>query len=269
MRNVSIALVQTNSGTDMPANLRALQAAVQQAAAKGAQIVLTPENLSYMPMDGTTPAFKEANHPFIPAGRKLAAEHGVYLLLGSLLIESNGRKYNRSIFIDPRGDVIARYDKIHLFDVHLSATERHGESQYFEGGNKAVLAETPWGKFGLTVCYDLRFPRLFQALANAGAECFLVPAAFTQTTGARGHWETLLRARAIENRCFAIGIGQYGKHSETSHTYGHSMLVDPDGQVVAKTGGQADILLAKIDLDEVPAARASIPSLQNARPFEI
>lgn len=268
MREIKIALVQMQSGADVSGNIAALKKSVADAVAQGAQVVVTPENLAYMPMDKTTPAFTEEDHPVIEAGKELATQYQVYLLLGSLLITDGQKKYNRSLFIDPTGKIAARYDKIHLFDVVLSATERHGESAYFSGGDRAIVAETKLGTFGLTICYDLRFPLLFQTLALRGAECIFVPAAFTQTTGARGHWETLLRARAIENGCFIIAPGQCGAHGATSRTYGHSMIINPDGKVVAQADQQPDILIATIDLDEVKAAREAIPCLRNIRAFK-
>jgi predicted amidohydrolase len=267
MREVKIALVQMQSGADIGGNIAEITKSVADAAAQGAQIVVTPENVAYMPMDETAPAFTEENHPVLQAGKKLAAQHQVYLLLGSLLVKDGQKKYNRSIFINPEGEIAARYDKIHLFDVQLSATERHGESAYFSGGDKAVALEIKFGTLGFTVCYDLRFPLLFQTLALRGAECIFVPAAFVQTTGERGHWETLLRARAIENRCFIVGVGQCGTHGPKSRTYGHSMVINPDGEIITKAGPRPAVFTATIDLDEVKAARESIPCLQNIRPF--
>jgi len=268
MRQVKIALVQLQSGADIAANIAEITKSVVAAAVQGAQIIVTPEYSSYMPLDATTPSFAEEDHPALLAAKKLAVQHQVYLLLGSLLIKDDDKKYNRSLFITPEGEIAARYNKIHLFDVQLSATESHGESAFFSGGDKAVLLDTTFGKLGFTVCYDVRFPLLYQTLALRGAELIFVPAAFVQTTGERGHWEILLRARAIENRCFIAAAAQCGVHGEKSRTYGHSMIIDPDGKIIAQAGASPELLIATIDLDEVAVARKAIPCLQNIRAFE-
>jgi predicted amidohydrolase len=199
----------------------------------------------------------------------LAVELGIWLLIGSLAIKVNEHKTaNRSFLIDPTGEISARYDKIHLFDVDLPNGEQYRESDTVAGGTVAVMATIPGGKIGLSVCYDVRFPQLYRGLAEAGAFLFTVPAAFTETTG-KAHWEVLLRARAIENGAYVIAPAQGGLHAGGRHTYGHSLIISPWGEVLAQAGTEPGVILAEIDPEQSQAARAQIPSLRHGHRFTI
>ncbi|MEX0842569.1 MAG: carbon-nitrogen hydrolase family protein, partial [Xanthobacteraceae bacterium] len=201
--------------------------------------------------------------------RELARALGVYLHIGSLAIKvSPDKAANRSFLIDPKGEIVARYDKIHMFDVDLGKGESYRESHNFRAGDFGVLMDMPWGRLGLTICYDLRFPALYRALAEAGASFLAIPAAFTRQTG-EAHWHVLVRARAIENGCFAFAAAQGGKHENGRETFGHSLIVDPWGRILAEGGTEPGVVLAKIDPAEISAARGRIPSLQHGRRFEI
>lgn len=266
------------SSTEPEENLLALEAGVRTLAARGAQLVLTPEMTGLL--DGNRKRLLERVRPeagdeTLALARRLAAELGVWLLLGSQAVlaedgapEAGGLLANRSFLIDAEGAVRARYDKIHLFDVDLPSGERYRESSSYRPGRQAVVAQTPWGRLGLTICYDLRFPHLFRALAQAGAGLIAVPAAFTKVTG-EAHWHTLLRARAIETGCFIAAPAQTGRHKDGRSTFGHSLVVAPWGEVLADGGEEPGGLLAQIDLSLVDMARARIPALQHDRAFEL
>ena len=211
----------------------------------------------------------------LAALREVAQETGVWLLIGSLAIDlsrepgtagGEHRLANRSYLVDPGGAVVAHYDKIHMFDVDLAGGESYRESNAFRPGGRAVLAETPWGVLGMTVCYDLRFPHLYRTLAQAGADFLAIPSAFTVPTG-KAHWHVLLRARAIENGCLVFAPAQWGEHAEGRRTYGHSLIVDPWGEVLADAGEGVGIVSARIDLAAIAKARRMVPSLQHDRPF--
>jgi predicted amidohydrolase len=201
--------------------------------------------------------------------RELARALQIYVHVGSLAIKvSPDRAANRGFLIDPRGEIAARYDKIHMFDVDLANGESYRESRTYRPGELAVLADMPWGRLGVTVCYDLRFPALYRALAEAGAMYLAIPSAFTQQTG-EAHWHALMRARAIENGCFVFAAAQGGKHENGRETYGHSLIVDPWGRILAEGATEPGVFMAEIDPAEVANARARIPSLQHGRRFEI
>ena len=212
------------------------------------------------------------NNRFIIAVCEKARETGLWVALGSITMKTHdldGRYANRSILIDASGVVVAQYDKIHMFDINLSATEQYHESGSYRPGSSAVLAQTTWGWMGLSICYDLRFPTLYRTLAQAGAGVLVVPSAFAQTTG-EAHWHVLLRARAIETGCFVIAAAQTGEHSGSGRkTYGHSLIVDPWGQVILDAGQVPGLYFAKLDLSSVDKARARMASLQHDRPFEV
>jgi len=201
--------------------------------------------------------------------RELARTLGIFVHVGSLAVKASPDKAaNRSFLIDRQGEVVARYDKIHMFDVDLASGESYRESRNYRAGELAVLTDLPWGRLGLTICYDLRFPALYRALAEAGASFLSIPSAFTKQTG-EAHWHVLLRARAIENGCFVFAAAQGGTHENGRETFGHSLVIDPWGRVLAEGGVDPQAVLAEIDLAEVTAARARIPSLQHGRRFEI
>jgi predicted amidohydrolase len=210
----------------------------------------------------------EESDASLAAFRSLARKLGIWLHIGSLAIKvSPERAANRTFLIDPQGDIAARYDKIHMFDVDLAGGESYRESRSYRPGESAVVADLPWGRLGLTICYDLRFPLLHRALAEAGASFIAIPAAFTKQTG-EAHWHVLMRARAIENTAFVFAAAQGGRHEDGRDTFGHSLIVDPWGRILAEGGTEPGVVLAKIDGAEVAAVRAKIPSLQHGRRFE-
>jgi len=270
MSSFRAACIQLCATDEVAQNLRTAAELIRQAAGQGAQFVATPENTNLMAPEGARLAktFAEAADPCLPVFRALAQDLGIWLLLGSLAIKSGETKTaNRSFLLDPKGNVAARYDKIHLFDVDLP-NERYRESAGVAGGREAVTAALPWGRLGLSVCYDLRFPQLYRALAQAGAAFFAVPAAFTETTG-KAHWHVLVRARAIENGAFVFAPAQGGLHANGRRTYGHSLIVSPWGEILAEAGTEPGVILAAIDPAAVAKVRGALPSLQHDRPFAL
>ncbi|MGH7000347.1 MAG: carbon-nitrogen hydrolase family protein, partial [Stellaceae bacterium] len=259
-KSFKAACIQMTSGAAIEATVGAASELVRRARAQGADLIMTPE-VSDMIEPKRALALDKARHEdqnaMVAAFRDLARETGAWLLLGSAVIRDKNaeRVSNRSFLISPQGEIAARYDKIHMFDADLQTGERHRESQTYKPGDKAVVAELPWGRLGMTVCYDLRFPHLYRALAKAGADFLAVPSAFTVPTG-RAHWHVLLRARAIENGCFVFAAAQGGKHENGRETYGHSLVVNPWGRVLAEGGIEPAVLMTEIDPAEVAAARA-------------
>jgi len=270
-RIFTAACVQLASDIEPEANLRAAAEAIRRARDAGADFVLTPETTDMMEMkrrDAFAKARGEAEHPGLAQLRVLAGELGCWLLIGSLVIRlGDERLANRSFLIDPAGQVAARYDKIHMFDVEVPDGQSYRESKAYQPGGAAVLADLPWGRLGLTVCYDLRFPQLYRALAQAGAEVLTVPSAFTRLTG-RAHWHVLLRARAIETGSFVLAPAQCGETSQGRQTYGHSLIVAPWGEVLAEAGEEPAVILAEIDPARVAAARRMVPALGHGRVFD-
>jgi predicted amidohydrolase len=268
----TVALVQLRSGLDPAANLAATAKLIAEAKAAGADYVQTPEmtNILAIRREQLAAAIKpEENDPSLAAFRELARKLAIHLHIGSLAMKLAGeRAANRSFLIDPAGEIVARYDKIHMFDVDLANGESYRESRTYRPGEIAVTADLPWGRLGLTICYDLRFPALYRALAEAGASFLAIPSAFTRQTG-EAHWHVLVRARAIENGCYVFAAAQGGVHENGRETYGHSLVVDPWGRVLAQGGTEPGIVLAAIDLGAVAAARGRIPSLQHGRRFEV
>jgi deaminated glutathione amidase len=264
------ACIQMNTGDDVAANVAVLSAEARKARDAGADFIATPENCVLMPPDNATRMslcrYENAD-PALPPLCALARELGVWLLIGSIAIKiRDDRLVNRSFLIGPDGAIAARYDKIHLFDADLPDGERYRESSTVENGGSAITAELPWGRIGLTVCYDVRFPKLYRALAHAGAFALSVPAAFTETTG-RAHWHVLTRARAIENGAYVIAPAQCGVHPGGRRTFGHSLIVSPWGEVLADGGEAPGIIRADIDPAKSLEARARIPSLMHDRDF--
>ncbi|MCX8506217.1 MAG: carbon-nitrogen hydrolase family protein [Alphaproteobacteria bacterium] len=277
-RKIAVALVQTSSHRDIQANMREVREAVLQAQEKLQErhpnlpkLILTPENVLMIEPD-TSRALRQAqtesDHQGIKFFADLAKQTQATILAGSLSIrhDSKEKLSNRSYLFNPSGQTIAQYSKIHLFDVDLPNGETYRESNLYVAGGEAILHENPMGKFGLTICYDIRFAMLYRALARAGAEVIFVPAAFTATTG-RAHWHVLLRARAIECGCFILAPAQTGTHAEGRQTYGHSLVINPWGEILADGGDAIGVVTAEIDLAEVAATRARIPSLQHDRNF--
>ncbi len=267
-----VGLVQMRSGIDPQANLATALAAIEEAARAGAAYVLTPEMTNIMEVKRDrlfATITDEELDPTLAAMREAARKLSIYIHIGSLAVKASpDRAANRSFLIDRRGDVVARYDKIHMFDVDLADGESYRESRNYRAGELAVVADLPWGRLGVTVCYDVRFPALYRALADAGASFLSIPAAFTKQTG-EAHWHVLLRARAIENGCFVFAAAQGGKHENGRETFGHSLVVDPWGQILAEGGTEPGVILADVDPAQVAAARSRIPSLLHGRRFEL
>lgn len=259
------------SGIDAADNAAALTAAIAEAAVGGAVMLFTPEMCGCLDRDRTRAALSiraPDDDPVLAAVRGAAARHRIWVAAGSLAVRGNGddgRWCNRSFIVDDRGAVRATYDKMHLFDIDLPDGTSWQESAAYAAGDQPVVADTPIGRIGLAVCYDLRFPALFAALSDAGAVILSVPAAFTVPTGLR-HWHVLLRARAIENACFVIAAAQVGHHADGRTTYGHSLVIDPSGEIVLDMGGEAPgIAFADLDMEKMAAVRQSIPVLAHRR----
>ncbi len=271
------ALLQITSSDDPAENLEMVRSMMSDAAGMGAQFILTPEVTNCVSTSATRQVEvlqHEADDISLAGLRSEAAKLGVWLLIGSLAIKTqdkDGRFANRSFLIDPQGQIVARYDKIHMFDVQVSDAEIFRESKNYRPGRKAVVAETEFGKIGLTICYDIRFAHLYAALAQAGARILTVPSAFSPVTGA-AHWESLLRARAIENGCWVLAPAQTGEHpktrGKTRHTHGHSMVVSPWGEVLIDAGTDPGIHIFNLDDSSVTEARRRVPSLSHCRPFD-
>ena len=266
-----VACIQTNSGRDLEPNIDAAETLIREAREAGADFILLPENVGMLEPDDTLQREKaqpERGHPAVDAFSRTAKELGVWLLVGSVSVKLPGDKVaNRSMLMDPTGQIVARYDKIHLFDVDLENGETYRESATIEPGKHAVVASTPWGRLGMTICYDLRFPHLFRSLAHQGADFLSIPAAFTRTTG-QAHWHVLQRARAIENGCYVFAPAQCGEHAEGRQTFGHSLIVDPWGTILAEGADDVGVILAEVDPAKVGEARGKIPSLSHDRPFD-
>lgn len=265
------ACLQLSSGREVEPNIRAAAALVRRARDAGAELIMTPEVSDMIEPQRSmrqAKASAEAHHPMLAEFRRLAQETGAFLLLGSIVVRAHdeGRLVNRSLLIAPDGAVVARYDKIHMFDVTLAEGESYRESSTFHPGEAAVLAPLPWGLLGLTVCYDLRFPQLYRALAHAGAGFLAIPSAFTVPTG-RAHWHVLMRARAIENGCFVFAPAQTGEHAEGRRTFGHSLIVAPWGEILADGGDEPGFVIADIDPARIDEARRAVPSLDHDRAF--
>lgn len=270
-------LVQLNSSDDPVANLPVTLAFVDDAVGQGAEFVLTPEVTNCV--SGSRAHQKAVLHPeesdpTLKALRAKAAERKIWLLIGSLALKTNdpdGRFANRSFLIGPDGGIVARYDKIHMFDVDVSPEETYRESDGFRPGSRAVVADLPIGRLGLSICYDIRFAHLYRRLAHAGARILSVPAAFSYVTGA-AHWESLLRARAIENGCYVLAPAQTGTHAastgRTRKTHGHSLVVAPWGEVLADGGTETGVVMVDLDPAEIDSARARVPSLRHDTEFD-
>jgi len=266
------AMIQMRSGLDPAANLAAALELIDEAKAAGADYVLTPEMTNILATKREQLFAKivaEEQDATLTTLREVARKLAIYIHIGSLAIKASPEKAaNRSFLIDRRGEVAARYDKIHMFDVDLAGGESYRESNTYRAGELAMVADLPWGRLGLTVCYDLRFPALYRALAEAGASFLTIPSAFTRQTG-EAHWHVLQRARAIENGCFVFAAAQGGKHENGRETYGHSLVVDPWGRILAEGGTEPGVVMAQVEPSEVVAARSRIPSLHHGRRFEL
>jgi predicted amidohydrolase len=271
MTDFRAACIQNTAGRDIRANVERVCAQIDEAVEGGADFVALPETVGLIePVNEQIPAatYGEDEDIGLAAFRERARRHGVVILVGSQLIREGERIFNRSFLLDEQGEVRARYDKLHMFDIELQNGEAYRESDAIAPGDRAVVVETPLARIGLTVCYDLRFGALYRALARAGAEVITIPAAFTQTTG-KAHWHTLVRARAIETGAFVIAPNQCGHHADKRYSYGHSLIVDPWGEVLADGGAEPGVIFADIDLERVAKARSRIPVLANEREFTL
>jgi predicted amidohydrolase len=275
MTTLKLACIQANTGNDLAANLATVTGMIREAAANGAVFVLTPEYT--LMMDGSGRVMRDNALPAdggapLAKLQALAKELNIWLLIGSLTLrtgdEADTRIVNRSLLINVLGEVVSAYDKIHMFDVTLPDGKVIRESSAYRPGDKAVVTETSWGKLGMTICYDLRFPALFRALAQAGAQMIAVPSSFQRQTG-KAHWHILLQARAIENACYIIAPAMCGDHAGNRQTFGHSLVVSPWGEVVADGGEGPGITYAEIDLARVVKVRGMIPSLTHDRAFKV
>jgi deaminated glutathione amidase len=268
----SAACLQVNAGNILNQNIETSVRLIEQAVDAGAQLVLMPENVTMMEWGRkaiTSKARPESDHEGLKAFMATAKRRSIWLHCGTLaILMEDGRVANRTYVLDSDGTIAARYDKIHMFDVDLGNGERYAESSTFAPGSQAVLVDLPWGKLGLTICYDLRFPGLFRDLAQAGADMITVPSAFTQVTG-EAHWHVLLRARAIETGTYVLAPAQTGSHPGDRATYGHTLIVNPWGKILADGGTEPGIVSAVIDVAEVARTRQKLPSLSHDRPFSI
>ncbi len=258
------ACLQVNASNDLAANIAAATDLTRDAVSQGAQLVLMPENVVMMEWGRAniiTKAMPEESHAALKAFIALAKELGIWLHCGSLAVTlPSGKVANRTYVLSPDGAIAAQYDKIHMFDVDLGNGERYAESATFDAGSQSVTVDLPWGRLGLTICYDLRFPHLYRHLGKAGADFLTVPAAFTKITG-EAHWHVLLRARAIETGCFVFAPAQTGTHAGDRKTFGHALIINPWGEVLADADTAPGIIVADIDVTQVAQARAKIPAL--------
>ena len=267
-----VGLVQMRSGRSPQANMDVAAKMIGEAKNGGADYVQTPEMTNIL--NGSREQLfasivPEENDPTLATFRELARALGITIHVGSLAVKvSHEKAANRAFLIDRKGDIVARYDKIHMFDVDLVGGESYRESRGYRPGDLAVVSDLPWGRLGITICYDLRFPALYRALAEAGASFLAIPSSFTRQTG-EAHWHVLMRARAIENGSFVFAAAQGGDHEDGRSTYGHSLVVDPWGRILAEGGTEPGVIFADVDPAEVSAARARIPSLQHGRRFEL
>jgi deaminated glutathione amidase len=270
-KSFKAACVQMNSVAEIAPNLASASNFIRAAAGAGARLVMTPENTTLIDPNRARALAKtppEETHPGVPHFSALARELGIWLLIGSMPVRADDKRIaNRSFLYDPTGGIVARYDKIHMFDVDLANGETYRESNGVKPGEQGVVAATPWGGLGLTICYDVRFAYLHRALAHAGAVMLTVPAAFTVPTG-QAHWHVLLRARAIETGCFVFAPAQTGEHAEGRLTYGHSLIISPWGEVLADAGEAPGFIIADVDLAQVHKSRSMVPALRHDREFE-
>lgn len=270
-KSFKVACVQNCAERDMAPSIAAITPLIRDAAAAGAELIVLPEMATMIePRNDLVleKAVPEAADPGLAAFRNLARETGAWILVGSLLLREPGesRVVNRSFLLDGQGEIVARYDKLHLFDIDLESGESYRESATVRPGDRVVLAPTPWGLLGMSVCYDVRFAYLYRALAQAGASFLSIPAAFTHTTG-KAHWHVLVRARAIETGSYVFAANQTGTHAEGRRTFGHSLIVDPWGKVLADGGTDVGFITAEVDPGRVAKARAMIPALKHDRHF--
>ena len=269
------ACIQTNHSSDMASNMQALTLAIGEAARLGARLVLTPENSDRIMQDKQRQrreAYTEDAHPCIAQFQALAREHTIWLIVGSLAVRADDSETsplaNRSYVFAPDGTQVASYDKIHLFDATVSDKERYCESDTYRAGDTALVVDTELAKLGMTICYDVRFAELFASLAQGGADVITVPAAFTRPTG-KAHWQPLLQARAIENSCFILAAAQCGVHDGKRQTWGHSLIIDPWGHILAQANDEPCVIVAPIDITLIHQVRQRLPTHKHHRTFTL
>lgn len=271
-KSLRITMAQMNSSNGHERNISSLRSLAASCAGAKCDLLALPEASGMMNKDKQSAlsiTTDEENDPYIEACKEAAHFHKIWIHIGSTPVQTNGKLHNRSLLIDDAGQVRARYDKIHLFDVFLEGKPASLESERYASGDKAVVVDTPWGLWGMTVCYDLRFPSIYREYAKLGVTVVFAPSAFTVPTG-RAHWETLLRSRAIENGCWLVAAAQVGKHDDGRTTYGHSLIVSPWGEIAVDLGGLAiGHASTQLDLGRVQSARTQIPSLVNEKPYRI
>jgi len=265
------ACIQLNSRDNLMDNLAQAQHYISEAKSAGAELIITPENTALMVdsrVDYTNHRYTAAEHPALLSYQKQAKELDVWLVIGSMavVVSHSNKLANRQFVIDNKGEIVTTYDKLHLFDVTLPHGEEYKESSRSVAGSSMALCTTPWGKLGLTICYDIRFPHLYRQLAKNGASFITIPSAFTKVTG-EAHWQVLVRARAIETGCYIFAAAQTGVHPGDRHTYGHSLIVDPWGKILADGGREVGFIMAEIDPQMVVEIRQRIPSLQHDNPI--
>lgn len=271
MTSLTIATIQCNASTNIDENLKNVGEDIGKARSEGAEMVFLPENVAIMDYRKSSlhvKAREEEEHSALLFFQNLAREEKIWIQIGSLAVKQGDHFYNRSFMINDRGEICGRYDKIHLFDVDLDGGESYRESSLYNHGEKLSLVETPWGKIGLTICYDLRFPYLYRDLAKLGCVLLSIPAAFTYVTG-KAHWHSLLRSRAIENGCYVVAAAQTGTHDDGRRTYGHSLIIDPWGKILSDMEEKKGFVIEKIDINYIYEVRKKIPSLANERMYEI
>lgn len=273
MTLLNCACIQLRSSDDVEENIETVSKLIRMAADEGAKFILTPENTGFLDIRkgaAKKKVVEEKDDRCLLALKSLANELGIWLQIGSLAVRlPNSLKFaNRSFLINPVGEVVARYDKIHMFDVDVGDGQSYRESNSYQAGNQSILVDLPFSNLGMSICYDLRFPALFRKMAQAGANLITLPAAFTQLTG-QAHWHSLLRARAIENGVFIMAAAQGGKHRDGRETFGHSMIISPWGEMLAEADANPCVISAEIDLGEVDHVRGKIPSLQNEKSYSI
>ena len=270
MSNLKVACIQTNSKSDPNINIREVSSLIRAARSNGAELITTPEVVGMLEPNrekALNKAQPENYHGVLREFRALSRDLAIWLLIGSISIKlSNGKLANRSFLINPGGQIIARYTKIHMFDVEVNDGSIYRESATYQPGTSACLARTPWGLVGLTICYDIRYPELYRDLAKAGAKIIFIPSAFTEVTG-EAHWHILQRARAIENGCFIVSAAQTGMHEQNRKTFGHSIIVDPWGNILADADKDVGFITADLDLNLVDEVRKKIPSLTHDREY--
>ncbi len=270
MSNLRVACIQTNSKPDPNINIKEVSSLICEAQAGGAELITTPEVVGMLEPNrekALDKAQAENDHSVLREFRNLSKDLSIWLLIGSISIKlSDSKLANRSFLINPAGQIIARYTKIHMFDVEVNDGSTYKESTTYQPGTSACLARTPWGLVGLTICYDIRFPALYRDLAKAGARIIFIPSAFTEVTG-EAHWHVLQRARAIENGCFIVSAAQTGIHEQKRKTFGHSIIIDPWGNVLAEADKSVGFIIADLDLNLVNDARNKIPSLSHDRNY--